>query len=420
VRDKERLLRAFDGIDFVVHAAAMKHVPIAEYNPFEAIRTNIGGAENVINAAIDRGVERVIALSTDKAASPINLYGATKLCSDRCFIAGNHLAARAGTRFSVVRYGNVLGSRGSVVEHFRRLVAKGVSRLPITDERMTRFLITLKEGVAFVLDRLEHMRGGEIFVPRIPTAKITDLARAIAPECGFEAIGIRPGREAARGADPVRRGRATRSSSSALHDLPFWSRWTPEEHRHDKGETGKPVPADFHYWSKGKRVAPRRGRAHDAPRTGTQRCAHPRARPHETARLRPPVRRPGRRRRGRRGAARAPLTQGPAVARFEAGARAGDRRAARGRGANGTCALHLAYHVLGVGPGGAGADEREHVPRDGHRGADVRRRGRVPRHRRAHGQPRRARAGGAPRARPACRTSSRRCTSPVSRATWSG
>src|SRR5262245_41819637 len=193
VRDVQRLKRAMDGIDFVVHAAAMKHVPIAEYNPFECIRTNIGGAENVINAAIDSGVARVIALSTDKAANPINLYGATKLCSDKCFVAANHLAASSGTRFSVVRYGNVIGSRGSVVELFRRLVARGAKTLPITDKRMTRFWITLRQGVEFVLERLQHMQGGEIFVPKIPSMKLVDLARAIGPEQKLEAVGIRPG-----------------------------------------------------------------------------------------------------------------------------------------------------------------------------------------------------------------------------------
>jgi UDP-N-acetylglucosamine 4,6-dehydratase len=251
VRDKERLLRAFDGIDTVVHAAAMKHVPIAEYNPFEAIRTNIGGAENVINAAIDRGVQRVIALSTDKAASPINLYGATKLCSDRCFIAGNNMAGGRGTRFSVVRYGNVIGSRGSVVEHFRRLVAKGVTRLPITDQRMTRFLITLKQGVDFVLDRLEHMGGGEIFVPRIPSARIVDLARALAPGCSFEEIGIRPGEKLHEVLIPYDEASHTLEFDRHYTIYPFWNRWAPEELRRDKGEAGRPVDADFHYWSKG-------------------------------------------------------------------------------------------------------------------------------------------------------------------------
>jgi UDP-N-acetylglucosamine 4,6-dehydratase len=182
-----------DGIDFVVHAAAMKHVPIAEYNPFECIRTNIGGAENVINAAIDCGVERVMALSTDKAANPINLYGATKLASDKCFVAANHLAAGSGTRFAVVRYGNVIGSRGSVVEHFRRLVARGAKELPITDLEMTRFWITIRQGVNFVLDRLHDMEGGELFVPKIPSVRVADIARAIGPLCAQREIGIRPG-----------------------------------------------------------------------------------------------------------------------------------------------------------------------------------------------------------------------------------
>jgi UDP-N-acetylglucosamine 4,6-dehydratase len=251
VRDKERLWRAFDGIDVVVHAAAMKHVPIAEYNPFEVIRTNVGGAENVINAAIDRGVERVVALSTDKAASPINLYGATKLCSDRCFIAGNHLAGRAGTRFSVVRYGNVVGSRGSVVEHFRRLIARGTRSLPITDRRMTRFLITLRAGVDFVLERLEHMSGGEIFVPRIPSARIVDVARALAPGCEFEEIGVRPGEKLHEVLIPYDEASHTLEFPRHYTIYPFWNRWAPNEERTDRGESGKPVDADFHYWSKG-------------------------------------------------------------------------------------------------------------------------------------------------------------------------
>jgi UDP-N-acetylglucosamine 4,6-dehydratase/5-epimerase len=251
VRDKERLLRAFDGIDVVVHAAAIKHVPIAEYNPFEAIRTNIGGAENVINAAIDRGVERVIALSTDKAASPINLYGATKLCSDRCFIAGNNMAGKDGPRFSVVRYGNVIGSRGSVVEHFRRLVARGVERMPITDERMTRFLITLRQGVDFVLDRLAHMGGGEIFVPRIPTARIVDVARAVAPNCTYEEIGIRPGEKLHEVLIPYDEANHTLEFSKHYTIYPFWNRCAPGERRTDAGEAGRPVDENFHYWSNG-------------------------------------------------------------------------------------------------------------------------------------------------------------------------
>lgn len=191
VRDKERLYRAFYDVDVVVHAAALKQVPTAEYNPFEAIKTNVLGAANIIDAAIDCGVERVLALSTDKASNPLNLYGATKLCSDKLFIAGNAYSAKRLTRMSVVRYGNVVGSRGSVIPFFVARRRTGV--LPITDARMTRFWITLEQGVRFVIRCLEGMHGGEIFVPKIPSMKITDLAQAIAPECSIEIIGMRPG-----------------------------------------------------------------------------------------------------------------------------------------------------------------------------------------------------------------------------------
>lgn len=191
VRDKERLARAFEGIDYVIHAAALKQVPAAEYNPFEAVKTNIHGAQNVIDCAIDKGVSRVIALSTDKAANPVNLYGATKLCSDKLFIAGNSYAGLKKTCFAVVRYGNVVGSRGSVVPFFLKKRHDGV--LPVTDARMTRFWITLEQGTRFVLEALEHARGGEIFVPKIPSLRMTDLARAIAPGAQHEIVGIRPG-----------------------------------------------------------------------------------------------------------------------------------------------------------------------------------------------------------------------------------
>ena len=191
IRDKERLYRAFNGVDYIIHAAALKQVPAAERNPFEVIKTNILGAENIINAAIDNNVEKVIALSTDKAAGPINLYGATKLCSDKLFIAGNSYSGMQKTRFSVVRYGNVVGSRGSVIPFFLKLRDKGV--LPITDARMTRFFITLEQGVDFVLNSMERTSGGELFVPKIPSMKITDLANILAPECKQEIIGIRPG-----------------------------------------------------------------------------------------------------------------------------------------------------------------------------------------------------------------------------------
>ncbi|HXG51802.1 MAG TPA: UDP-N-acetylglucosamine 4,6-dehydratase (inverting) [candidate division Zixibacteria bacterium] len=191
VRDRERLYRAMDGVDIVIHAAALKQVPTAEYNPLEVIKTNVLGGANIIDAAIDRNVEKVIALSTDKAANPINLYGATKLCSDKLFVAANGYSGRHGTRFSVVRYGNVLGSRGSVIPLFRERRRTGV--LPVTDPKMTRFWITLEQAVQFVLSCLERMRGGEIFVPKIPSMKIVDLARALAPECRLEVVGIRPG-----------------------------------------------------------------------------------------------------------------------------------------------------------------------------------------------------------------------------------
>ena len=191
VRDQRRLHRALDGIDVVVHAAALKQVPTCEYNPFEAIRTNVLGAENVINECIDQGVERVIALSTDKAANPINLYGATKLCSDKLFVAGNVYVGQKATRFSVVRYGNVVGSRGSVIPFFLKQRRTGI--LPITDPRMTRFWITLQQGVDFVIDSLQRMHGGEIFVPKIPSMNIMDLAQTLAPECKTEVVGIRPG-----------------------------------------------------------------------------------------------------------------------------------------------------------------------------------------------------------------------------------
>jgi UDP-N-acetylglucosamine 4,6-dehydratase len=193
VRDAERLEMAMREVDVVVHAAALKHVPLAEYNPFECIRTNVHGAENVVRAALRCGVKKVIALSTDKAANPVNLYGASKLASDKIFVAANNLSGSIGTRFSVVRYGNVVGSRGSIVDVFRRLIAMGADRLPITDVRMTRFWITLQQGVDFVLACLERMQGGEIFVPKIPSMRIVDLATAMAPNLPHHVIGIRPG-----------------------------------------------------------------------------------------------------------------------------------------------------------------------------------------------------------------------------------
>ena len=193
VRDRDRLVQAMNGVDFVIHAAALKQIPAAEYNPMECIKTNIHGAENVIHAALANNVEKVIALSTDKAANPINLYGATKLASDKLFVAANNIAGGRNSRFSVVRYGNVVGSRGSVVPFFAKRIAEGCDRLPITDARMTRFWISLQQGVDFVLRNFARMHGGEIFVPRIPSLRMVDLVEAMAPGMQYEVIGIRPG-----------------------------------------------------------------------------------------------------------------------------------------------------------------------------------------------------------------------------------
>jgi len=193
VRDDARLRLAMEGVDVVIHAAALKHVPVAEYNPMECIKTNIHGAENVIQAALAANVERVIALSTDKAANPINLYGATKLASDKLFVAANNIVGSRQTRFSVVRYGNVINSRGSVIPFFRKLMSEGTTELPITDLRMTRFWITLQQGVDFVIKNFERMHGGEIFIPKLPSATITTLTEVLAPQMPTKVVGIRPG-----------------------------------------------------------------------------------------------------------------------------------------------------------------------------------------------------------------------------------
>lgn len=242
VRDKERLYRAFDGVDIVIHAAAMKHVDACEYNPFEAIKTNIHGAQNIVEAAIDRGVEKVIALSTDKACSPVNLYGATKLASDKLFVAANAYVGEKKTQFSVVRYGNVVGSRGSVVPFFQKV--KHTGRVPITDERMTRFWITLDQGVQFVLDNLERMKGGEIFVPKIPSMNIMDLAKAIAPECDIDFIGIRPGEKLHEAMIMEDDARHTVEYDTYYAILPELSWWEEE----NNGE-GKSLPEGFAYTS---------------------------------------------------------------------------------------------------------------------------------------------------------------------------
>ncbi|GKV64859.1 MULTISPECIES: UDP-N-acetylglucosamine 4,6-dehydratase (inverting) [unclassified Sporosarcina] len=232
IRDKDRLYRAFDGVDIVIHAAAMKHVDACEYNPFEAVKTNIHGAQNVIEAAIDRGVEKVIALSTDKAASPVNLYGATKLASDKLFVAANSYVGEKHTMFSVVRYGNVAGSRGSVVPFFKKI--KSTGKIPITDPRMTRFWITLEQGVQFVLDNLERMQGGEIFVPKIPSMRVTDLAEAIAPECEIEIVGIRPGEKLHEAMIMEDDARHTREYDTYYVIQPEFSWWTDEERQNSK------------------------------------------------------------------------------------------------------------------------------------------------------------------------------------------
>jgi UDP-N-acetylglucosamine 4,6-dehydratase len=246
VRDRERLERALHGIDTIVHAAAMKQVVTAEYNPIECIKTNIIGAENVVNAAINLGVERVIALSTDKAVNPINLYGATKLCSDKLFVAGNHLACRDGTRFSVVRYGNVAGSRGSVVPLYRQLRSTGV--LPVTDPRMTRFWIDLEQGVRFVERCLGMMRGGEIFIPKIASMRIVDLASAMAPECRQELVGIRPGEKLHECLIPDDEARMTREFDDFYVIMPPMPRGSDFGTDYD-GKPGRTVAEGFEYCS---------------------------------------------------------------------------------------------------------------------------------------------------------------------------
>jgi len=248
VRDGQRLTQAMRGVDYVIHAAALKQVPAAEYNPLECIKTNVHGAENVIQAAIANEVEKVIALSTDKAAKPINLYGATKLCSDKLFVAANNISGGHRTRFSVVRYGNVVGSRGSVVPFFKKLLADGVKEIPITDARMTRFWITLTQGVDFVLNNFIRMKGGEIFVPKIPSMRITDLAEALAPGVPTKLVGIRPGEKLHEVMCPEDDSHLTlefpdhyviRPTTNVAHEVDYSV--------NNLGEKGTPVPADFEY-----------------------------------------------------------------------------------------------------------------------------------------------------------------------------
>ncbi len=249
VRDGERLTQAMNGVDFVIHAAALKQVPAAEYNPMECIKTNIHGAENVIKAALANNVDKVIALSTDKAANPINLYGATKLASDKLFVAANNMTGGARTRFAVVRYGNVVGSRGSVVPFFAKLLAEGVVSLPITDPRMTRFWITLQEGVDFVLTNFMRMRGGEIFVPRIPSVRISDLAAAMAPDHPSHVVGIRPGEKLHEIMCPSDDSHLTLEFADHFVIQPSIRFFGMDmDYRHNAlGETGTPVHQGFEY-----------------------------------------------------------------------------------------------------------------------------------------------------------------------------
>lgn len=243
IRDRERLRMAMNGVDYVVHAAALKQVDTAEYNPMEFVKTNILGSENVLTTAIDDGVKKVVALSTDKASSPINLYGATKLTADKLFISGNHYSYARGTKLAVVRYGNVMASRGSVIPYWRNLAAQG-RPLPITDRRMTRFWITLRQAVDFVIDSFSMMDGGELYVPRIPSMKLTDLAEAIAPGSALEEIGIRPGEKLHEEMISVDDGRMTVMLPERYVIAPALAEWT---FRQPKG--AEPVPEGFSYSS---------------------------------------------------------------------------------------------------------------------------------------------------------------------------
>ncbi len=259
VRDADRLELAMRGVDVVVHAAALKHVPAAEYNPIECIRTNVNGAENVVRAALRTGVKKVIALSTDKAANPINLYGASKLASDKIFIAANHLAGAGGTQFSVVRYGNVVGSRGSVIPFFQKLIAEGADHLPITDPRMTRFWITLPQGVEFTLSSLGMMQGGEIFVPKIASMRVVDLATAMAPGLPQKVIGIRPGEKLHEVMITEDDSRQTVEYGDRYVIEPSFAMWRGER---PAAWAGRPVDEGFRYasdtnhdWIDGDRLA---------------------------------------------------------------------------------------------------------------------------------------------------------------------
>lgn len=250
VRDFERLKIAMNEVDIVIHAAALKQVPAAEYNPMECIKTNIHGAENVITASIEAGVEKIIALSTDKAVSPVNLYGATKLASDKLFVAANNMVGRAKTMFSVVRYGNVAGSRGSVLPLFKKMLADGVSELPITDHRMTRFWITLDQGVSFVLKNLERMKGGEVFVPKLPSIRITDLAKSLDETVKLKEIGIRPGEKIHESMCPQEDASRTLEFSDHFVIMPTIEITRCKDYKiNSLNEVGEHVASDFEYES---------------------------------------------------------------------------------------------------------------------------------------------------------------------------
>ncbi|CAD5926290.1 UDP-N-acetylglucosamine 4,6-dehydratase (inverting) [Planktothrix agardhii] len=250
VRDEQRLGMAMREVDYVIHAAALKHIPVAEYNPMECIKTNINGADNVINVALEQGVDKVIALSTDKAVNPINLYGATKLAADKLFVAANNLAGERKTRFSVVRYGNVLGSRGSVVPFFQKLIQEGSTEIPITDPRMTRFWITLNQGIDFVLKDFTRMQGGEIFVPKIPSMKMTDMAEALAPGIPHKIVGIRPGEKLHEVMCPVESSHLTLEFDDHYVIKPTIEySYSLDYTTNALGEQGIPVAPDFVYSS---------------------------------------------------------------------------------------------------------------------------------------------------------------------------
>lgn len=249
VRDRDRIFRACANVDLVIHAAAMKHILAAEYNPTECIATNIQGAMNLIDACIENNVERVVALSTDKAANPINLYGATKLCSDKLFVAANNLSGKHKSRFAVVRYGNVIGSRGSVIPFFKKLAAEGATTLPITDVDMTRFVITLDEGVQFVMDAFSRMAGGEVFIPKLPSVKVTDIANAIIPGVKYEVVGVRPGEKLHETMVPEEEGRNCVDLGDYYIILPTHHWWNMRDLSDHVAKDGTKMGPSFEYSS---------------------------------------------------------------------------------------------------------------------------------------------------------------------------